>query len=546
VRLFFFRKRDREQINTNSRPSLKARKLVLFGIGFCVGIAVILSTKVGGDATSSDKFCDQACHVHPDATQTWIRSPHFTTKSGVVTHCVDCHLPGGGIVYYTEKARLGVQDIYGKLFKDPTKINWRSKQTLTQARTFTYDSACIRCHANLFSVGLSRKGTDAHLHYQRSQDKMRCINCHLHTGHYRGKGTEEAVDEGAAQEAAQEQELERAFPLSPEGFKSYTEVIPGSTVKIRMVAVPGGTFQMGSPESEPYRRPDEGPAHEVKIRPFWMERAEVTWREYEVYLLQRGNKGRNRDASGSGNADAVSGPTPPYGSPDQGWGRGSRPAITMTYYAATQFCEWLSQITGKKYRLPTEAEWEYAARAGTTSPYFFPGSPASFTTRRWLNRLLGVKTLPLSDYAWYQSDSLDETHPTGITKPNPWGLIDMLGNVKEFCLDWYAPDAYSAYANSVPTDPRGPHSGKEHVVRGGSYRSDAADLRSAARDHTREEDWLLTDPQSPKSIWWYSDCIDVGFRVVREYEEGAQSAGNRQAGDSGKRKSMSSRHGGLP
>ena len=159
--------------------------------------------------------------------------------------------------------------------------------------------------------------------------------------------------------------------------------------------MPGGTFEMGSPESEPYRRADEGPVHKVKISPFWMERAEVTWREYEVYLLQRGNTGRNRDAPDSGKADAVSGPTPPYGSPDQGWGRGSRPAITMTYHAATKYCEWLSQITGKKYRLPTEAEWEYAARAGATSPYFFPGNPSSFTTQRWLNHLLGVKTAPL-------------------------------------------------------------------------------------------------------------------------------------------------------
>ncbi len=88
----------------------------------------------------------------------------------------------------------------------------------------------------------------------------------------------------------------RRSPQIPQGFKNYTEAIPGSAVKIRMVAVPGGTFQMGSPESEPYRRADEGPVHQVKISPFWMERTEVTWREYEVYLLQRGNTGRNRDA----------------------------------------------------------------------------------------------------------------------------------------------------------------------------------------------------------------------------------------------------------
>src|ERR1019366_2081572 len=201
---------------------------------------------------------------------------------------------------------------------------------------------CIRCHATLFSVGLSKKGVDGHLHYQRSKDKMRCINCHLHTGHYRGKESEEVPDE----DVAQEQALEKTFPLSPQGFQSYSEVIPGSEVRIRMVAVPGGTSQMGSPESEPYRRADEGPPHQVKISPFWMERAEVTWREYEVYLLQRGNKGRDRDLPTSGQADALSGPSPPYGSPDQGWVRGSRPAITMTYHAAIKFCEWLAQVNG--------------------------------------------------------------------------------------------------------------------------------------------------------------------------------------------------------
>jgi formylglycine-generating enzyme required for sulfatase activity/nitrate/TMAO reductase-like tetraheme cytochrome c subunit len=500
--------------------------LILIGLGICLGVAIMLSGKAGVQATSSDRFCDQSCHAHPDATQTWIRSPHYSNKSGVVTHCIDCHLPGEGITYYTEKARLGGQDIYGKLFKDLSQINWQSMQTLTQARTFTYDSACVRCHANLFSAGLSKKGVDGHLHYQRSKDKMRCINCHLHTGHYRGKQPEEGVDEAAAHQ----EDLDKAFPASPQGFTSYTEVIPGSAVKIRMVAIPGGTFQMGSPESEPYRHADEGPVHTVKISPFWMERTEVTWREYEVYLLQRGNTGRTRDAQPpSDKSDGLTGPSPPYGSPDQGWGRGSRPAITMTYYAATKFCEWLSQITGKKYRLPTEAEWEYAARAGTTSPYFFSGDPDSFTSRRWLNHLFGVKTAPLIDFAWYQGDSADQTHPTGLTKPNAWGVADMLGNIREFCLDWYDPQAYSHYEDAEVKDPRGPESGKEHVVRGGSYRSDAADLRCAARDHTREEDWLLTDPQSPKSIWWYSDCTDVGFRVVREYDASVQTAVSHQA-----------------
>ena len=95
----------------------------------------------------------------------------------------------------------------------------------------------------------------------------------------------------------------------------------------------------------------------------------------------------------------------------------------------------------------------------------------------------------------------------------------MLGNVKEFCLDWYTPDAYNMYPeDGLIINPAGPESGTEHVVRGGSYKSDPADIRSAARDRTYHDKWLLTDPQSPKSIWWYSDSKDVGFRIVREVE----------------------------
>ena len=218
--------------------------------------------------------------------------------------------------------------------------------------------------------------------------------------------------------------------------------------------------------------------------------------------------------------DAVTGPTPPYGSPDQGWGRGERPAVTMTHHAAMAYCEWLSDATGRKYRLPTEAEWEYACRAGTTSPYFFEGDPRQFTARSWLNRILGVKTQPLADYARYKTTSQGRTHLPGVAKPNPRQLVHMLGNVKEFCLDWYDPQSYAMAAGDAEVlNPRGPASGKEHVIRGGSFKSDAADLRSAARDHTQEEEWLLTDPQLPKSLWWYSDCNDVGFRVVREVEE---------------------------
>jgi formylglycine-generating enzyme required for sulfatase activity len=409
-------------------------------------------------------------------------------------------------------ARLGAQDIYGVLFKDVSKIDWLSKRSFDVAQTFTYDSACVKCHAILFSAKLSKKGVDGHLHYQRAMDKMRCISCHLNVGHFVEK---KPGEEQEGMDVLDKMDI-TAFPIKPDGFKSYTEVLPGSDVKFEMVAIPGGSFEMGSPESEPYRRPDEGPIRKVKLCPFWIGKAEVRWKEWEVFYAQRGTAGHEGTPE---EKLAATGPTPPYGSPDQGWGKGSQPAITMTHYSAMVYCEWLSSVTGKRYRLPTEAEWEYAARAGTRTPYFFPGDPSSFTAQSWWNRLVGAKTGPLSEYSWYQADSNRRTHPPTSVKPNPWGLFNMLGNVKEFCLDYYDVRAYAQYpAGEEVEDPRGPESGKEHVVRGGSFKSDGADLRIAARDHTRTDAWLMTDPQSPKSIWWYSDCNDVGFRVVRELD----------------------------
>ncbi len=493
------------------------------GTGVFLGLMVVFAANIGVEYTGTDRFCDQTCHAHPEATQTWIKSTHYSTKSGVVTHCIECHLPPGGVDYFTQKARLGAQDVYGKLFKDVKKINWEAKRTLDQAVDFTYDPSCVRCHQNLFSQGLTKKGADAHLYYQRMKAKVRCINCHITSGHNRGKKSEQIIE--TAEVVTPEDP--KAFPLNPTGFQNYTEVIPGSEVKFEMVAVPGGTFQMGSPESEPYRRPDEGPVHTVKLSPFWMGRTEVKWHEFEVYYAQKGVSGRS---SGYGDPDAMTGPTPPYGSPDQGWGKGSRPIITLTHFHAMKYCEWLSNITGKKFRLPTEAEWEYACRAGSTTPYPFPGSPSDFTRRSLKNRIFGAKTEPISRFVWYDADSAAKSHAGESVKPNPWGLLNMLGNIREYCLDYYDPKAYSSAAGVVE-NPRGPESGTEHVLRGGSYRSDAADTRAAARDYTRHDAWLVTDPQDPKSVWWYSDVVDIGFRVVREYNEGQSKDNGKPATD---------------
>jgi sulfatase modifying factor 1 len=115
----------------------------------------------------------------------------------------------------------------------------------------------------------------------------------------------------------------------------------------------------------------------------------------------------------------------------------------------------------------------------------------------------------------YNMNSFSKTKEPGSMKANPFGLKNMSGNVAEFCLDYYSPDAYKNDSTSM-VNPKGPTTGREHVIRGGSFKSDAKDVRSASRDFTKTKAWLVTDPQMPKSIWWYSDCIDVGFRVVCE------------------------------
>ena len=229
-------------------------------------------------------------------------------------------------------------------------------------------------------------------------------------------------------------------------------------------------------------------------------------------------------AGTTGVPDAISGPTPPWGNPDQGWGRGRLPAITMTHYAAEMYCRWLSSVTGKNYRLPTEAEWEYACRAGTEGPYFFDGDPRRFSGGGFLG-LRKPDTAAINPYVNFAASSQGKPVPPGTLAPNPFGLLNMAGNVDEFCRDYYDPDILSGYPPGPVINPGGPSTGRERVIRGGSYRSTAAEVRSGARDQTRTEAWLKTDPQIPKSKWWYSDCTHVGFRVVCEFDS---LTGNRE------------------
>ncbi len=488
-------------------------KLWFFISGLVVFALLAFSYKKAIKLTSTDNFC-ASCHVHPDADRNWKLSTHYNNNSGVVVHCVDCHLPPEGQGYFFAKAKTGLKDLYGYVFKDTADIDWGSKKLLENARKHVYESSCIKCHENLYPATLSVNGGNAHLLYETSKDPVHCLNCHLNVGHYDKNAALHAPDSSFGITVSST-EPPFAEAAKVERFENYTEMIPGTRVSFEMVALPGGKFKMGSDENEPFRNDDEGPVREVSLSPFWIGKVEVTWDEYLAFFRETSSQGRTEgQVVTTGKTDAISGATPPWGAPDQGWGKGSRPAITMTWHAANVYCQWLSQVTGKKYRLPTEAEWEYACRGGTETAYFFEGNPKKFTSKGFLRKFISPDTANIASSVVYQVNSLAKTQEPSFVRPNPFGLLNMLGNVAEFCLDYYSAGYYAT--DSVRVNPAGPEKGKEHVIRGGSFRSDAKDVRSAARDFTRTNAWLVTDPQMPKSIWWYSDCIDVGFRVVCE------------------------------
>ncbi len=286
-------------------------------------------------------------------------------------------------------------------------------------------------------------------------------------------------------------------------MQPYTNTIPGTRVTFAMVPIHGGEFVMGSPDTEPARKPDEGPQHKVKISPFWMEQCEVTWNEYELFMYPDEEK-RTRgtiptDAAGDKLADAVTHPSKPYVEMSFGMGKDGYPAISMTQHGANKYCQWLSAKTGQFYRLPTEAEWEYAARAGTTTTYFFGDDKAK-----------------LGDYAWFEQNSDFKYQKVGKKKPNPWGLYDIYGNVVEWVLDQYDPDFYQqCSAQGEITDPWNKATKPyPHSVRGGSWDDEATMCRSAARRGS-DRSWKMQDPQLPKSVWYFSDAQFVGFRIVR-------------------------------
>ncbi|MCW5962890.1 MAG: SUMF1/EgtB/PvdO family nonheme iron enzyme [Bryobacterales bacterium] len=277
-------------------------------------------------------------------------------------------------------------------------------------------------------------------------------------------------------------------------MKPYAEPIPATDVSLDFVPIPGGAFAMGTPDSEAGRGEDETPVHRVQVDPFWMSKFETTWDAYRLFMFAtEANEAQNPDTM----VAATSRPTAPYVEMSFGMGLNGYPAISMTQHAANKFAQWLSLKTGHFYRLPTEAEWEYACRAGSSTAYSFGDDPAQ-----------------LAEYAWFSTNSEDKYQQVGKKKPNPWGLYDMHGNVMEWTLDAHSTDFYGE-GGALAMNPW--NRGAEpypHVARGGGWMDGPALLRCGARMPS-DPSWKIQDPQLPKSIWYHTDAQSLGFRLVR-------------------------------
>jgi formylglycine-generating enzyme required for sulfatase activity len=274
-------------------------------------------------------------------------------------------------------------------------------------------------------------------------------------------------------------------PVSDTSFAPYEQTIQGTNVSFKMMPVAGGDFVMGN-------KADAGV--KVSVDSFWIEEHEVTYDEYILFADEQADK--------EPKPDAITRPSPPYVDFTLGMGKaGGFPANSMSQYAALMYCKWLYEKTGVFYRLPTEAEWEYAARAGSQTTYFF-----------------GNDEKQLGDYAWYAANSDNKYHKVKQKKPNAWGLYDMLGNVAEWTLDQYKENYFEeikAGANNPWMKPA-----KKHPItlKGGTFRDEANKLECSARLKS-DLKWNARDPQIPKSKWWNADAPFIGFRIIRPVKQ---------------------------
>ena len=291
----------------------------------------------------------------------------------------------------------------------------------------------------------------------------------------------------------------------------YSTRIPGTDVSFEMVPIDGGIALIGNPSSG-REGAEESPQLRVAIEPLWVGKCEITQAEFQQYLqmdrLFRSFKRRGiRKVTEDRVSEAVSAPTALYDvSYRDEIGKGPQlPAIGMTQFAAKQYTKWLSKLSGHQYRLPTEAEWEYACRAGSTGAFHF-GDDAS----------------QLGRYAWYAENSDKQLHRVGSKAANAWGLHDMHGSVREWTIDGYSANGYQSIALLPDPIPflkaiQWPRTVEHRVARGGSWDDSPEALRSSARFSADDEAMKDQDPEIPTSPWWYTSepSRTIGFRIVR-------------------------------
>ncbi len=244
-----------------------------------------------------------------------------------------------------------------------------------------------------------------------------------------------------------------------------------SVTKMKLVKIPAGTVEIAGKE--------KGSTEKVEIKSLWIGQTELSWEAYDDYRLCMDKDPKEADKL----IDAKLRPSRPYANPDRGFGHQGFAAISIHPKAAVAYCKWLSELTGKKYRLPTEAEWEYVCRAG--------GAVEDLSD-------LKAHARNLDKVAWFDKNSTNDagdmvSHDMGKKDANAWGLYDMIGNVGEWVV---AADG-------------------KFVLKGGWYDQDAKAVHSRARAPYNIE-WQMRDPQDPKSQWWLSDGPHCGFRIVRE------------------------------
>jgi formylglycine-generating enzyme required for sulfatase activity len=291
----------------------------------------------------------------------------------------------------------------------------------------------------------------------------------------------------------------------------YKANYPETDIWYEMVPIPPGIYQLGSPEKESGREPCEGPQIQIQIEPFWMAKFEITWLEYKHFMglyavFKEFEARRIRKVTTDNTIDAITVPTELY-EPTFTFEKGDgdrQPAVTMTHYAAKQYTKWLTAISGRQYRMPGEAEWEYACRAGSATAYSFSADPSQ-----------------LGEFAWFADNSDGRLHDVGGKKPNKWGLYDMHGSVAEWVADEFDENGYihligKTKANNV-TAILWPDVAFPRVVRGGHWGSMANECRSASRLQSDYDEWKDRDPNIPLSPWWTTSdpSRGVGFRLVR-------------------------------